>query len=131
MASRKPTTEHSRRFSVDSEVCGAKPSDFVYELSDSTARGLRMRIQPSGAKTWWYVYKDGTRTTQRVRIGEPCASNARTTDQSMTLRRPTMRGVKRFYPWALDLCQTFATDISAQTEVVGLDDIPPQNDRPE
>jgi len=56
VAARDPTT----RFSVDSELGGAKPAETVYELSDSIARGLCLRIQPSGAKVFWYTYKDST-----------------------------------------------------------------------
>ncbi len=67
MASKKSTT---RRFSVDSELRAAKPSQAVYELSDSIATGLKLRIQPSGAKTFWYVYKDAAKKVHRIKIGE-------------------------------------------------------------
>lgn len=73
MATDNLTTPHARqarRFSTDSELKAAKRAAGVYELSDTVARGLRLRVQPSGARVFWYVYKDRAGKSRRVRIGE-------------------------------------------------------------
>lgn len=64
--SRRP----QRRFSKDSEIRAAKPGTGSYELTDTQAKGLRLRVQPSGSKRFWYRYlgKDGK--SHRLLIGE-------------------------------------------------------------
>ena len=90
MANSKPT---ARRFSVDSEIRGAKPAETVYELSDSIARGLRLRIQPSGAKVFWYTYKDATKKINRIKIGE-YGNRPKTTLTQARARRDELAGMR-------------------------------------
>ena len=59
-----------RRFSTDSELKGAKPEAGSYELTDTQARGLRLRVQPSGSKRFWYRYKGTDGKSHRILIGE-------------------------------------------------------------
>ena len=58
MAEAKSTTAHMRRrFSTAAEVKGLKPEARVYEATDNLARGLCLRVQPSGNRSWFYRYR--------------------------------------------------------------------------
>ena len=57
-----------RRAFTDTYIKSLKPRERRYELGDAGSRGLWLRVEPSGAKTFWSVYRrDGK--LQRVRLG--------------------------------------------------------------
>lgn len=57
----------SKKF-TDSYLKGLKPKDDRYEVQDSATTGLRIRISPSGKKSWVYVYRQGGKL-RRMTIG--------------------------------------------------------------
>ena len=66
----------------------AKPSDREYEINDLNLKGFGLRVMPSGAKSWFIVYRNGDGgTVSASRIAAPSRSS------SMSVRnRPGQRG---------------------------------------
>ena len=59
MAESNNTTRRGvRRFSTASQVKALKPTAKVYEATDKLRRGLCLRVQPSGTRTWFYRYRE-------------------------------------------------------------------------
>jgi integrase len=71
----KAKTTTGRRFSTAAQVKGLKPEAKVYEATDAQARGLVLRVQPSGRRAWFYRYRE-SRTgdkqgkLHRIALGE-------------------------------------------------------------
>jgi integrase len=66
----------TRRFSTAAQVKGLKPEARVYEATDQLARGLVLRVQPSGSRSWFYRYREARNADgkqgklHRIAIGE-------------------------------------------------------------
>lgn len=52
------TARTERRFTTAAEVKGLKPEAKAYEATDALARGLVLRVQPSGTRGWFYRYRE-------------------------------------------------------------------------
>ena len=48
----------TRKFRTAAQVKGLKPEAKVFEATDELARGLVLRVQPSGSRTWFYRYRE-------------------------------------------------------------------------
>ena len=48
----------ARRFSTAAQVKGLRPEATVYEATDALARGLILRVHPSGSRAWFYRYRE-------------------------------------------------------------------------
>jgi integrase len=69
------TGRTQRRFSTAEQVKGFKPEAKVYEVTDSLARGLILRVHPTGTRAWFYRYREPRIEGQqgklhRIAIGE-------------------------------------------------------------
>jgi integrase len=76
MAKAHPTTPE--RGFTPAFLDNIKPQPKLYELADSAKPGLRLRVEPSGARTFVWYYKDGPKTKVltlgRYGSGEGCIS---------------------------------------------------------
>jgi integrase len=54
---------------TDAKIRQLQPDRKPYERFDETQPGLLIRVQPSGAKTFYLVYRNATNVRRRMRIG--------------------------------------------------------------
>jgi len=74
-------------------VKGLRPTDKPYELVDTDLRGFLLRVQPSGAMTYYLAYRRADGRKARVKIGatsELTAAQAR--DRAEALRADVVQG---------------------------------------
>ena len=66
------SSSQSRTFTQANQVRGLKSEARAFEVRDALSpkhKGLALRVQPTGKKSWWFVYKlNGTR--HRISIGD-------------------------------------------------------------
>lgn len=66
----------------DKTVKNAAPRDRRYEIADSLQPGLRLVVQPSGAKSWAYRYEREDRKGVKVTLGRAAGPGALTLQQA-------------------------------------------------
>lgn len=66
----------------DKTVKNAAPQDRRYEIADSLQPGLRLVVQPSGAKSWAYRYEREDRKGVKVTLGRAAGPGALTLQQA-------------------------------------------------
>ena len=69
------------------------PSECPYEVVDTDLKGFLLRMQPSGAMTYYFSYRNGSGRRSRYRIGKHGAlSPAQARDQAILLAARVVAG---------------------------------------
>jgi integrase len=91
---------------TDKAVRNAKPKTRRYEISDAVVRGLRLRVEPSGTKSWSVVRRQRARLTRdtigrypELRLAEAREKAAAITQGSVSIARGSRSFEDVFDEW--------------------------------
>ena len=83
----------AQKLTTDREVAALKPAEKPFEVAASGARGLVMRVFPTGGRSWEYRYVAPSGARRRLPLGPyPGLSLAKARERAMALRVEVVEG---------------------------------------